>query len=338
MSFLPTPTHTPFTLSTFPSVPLTTTFVKPLRCTGIYLPSPRNVYMMDEQSACLPTGFKTDEKSFFSPGIACPSGYWSACSDSAGVSTITTVTCCPIYRSDVSLSCVDPLTLSNRWANLFCTWMAPESGAVITVTWSSGGSVSKETPTVAYPGGVNAFGIRMVHQSSDLFTASSTTATASPTTTAQSDTQSNTAEPNTPPGATLASISPPANNSSLGTGAIVAIGVVIPLLAILTAIGFFLWWRRRKATGTADVPFAQMPPPVGHGGYPVHSDYKYVYTGTAPADPYPQEMPAGTDRAEMAAGYYGSGLPSVYNTPQELPATTTRGPERESGVFNRDRI
>lgn len=330
MSFLPTPTHTPFTLSSFPSVPLTTTFAKPLRCTGLYLPTPRNVYMMDDQSACLPTGFKTDEKAFFSPGIHCPSGYYTACSDSAGVSTITTVTCCPIYRSDISLSCVDPLTLSHRWANLFCTWIAPESGAVITVTFSSGGSVSLDRPTLKHPAGVNAFGIRMVHQSTDLITSQSTTAP----TTRESETQSNTAGTNTPP-TSGSGVAPVAieSSSGLSTGATIAIAVVIPLLAVLAAAGFFLWWRSRRAQDLGEAPFTPGQHPSEPPYYPPQTDFKYAYAPAAPSEPYPQEMPAGSDRAEMSTEYYGAELPGSQMSPHELPAAT-RGNERESGVFS----
>ncbi|KXX75889.1 Phosphoinositide 3-kinase regulatory subunit 5 [Madurella mycetomatis] len=223
-------------ISSFPRVPLTTTFTATdSRCGGLYTPSASRVYMIDDEPSCLPPGFSTAATDFYySPGIACPSGYWTACYDTTGVPSITTVTCCPTYL-DISLACVpDPESLSSGWESLQCTWVAPRTTTLIEVTESMNDdrtSIVRET--FISPGGINAYGIRMVHQATDLVEGT----TALPETTSSSTT---TTAANTPgPG--------PGSGSGLSTGATVAIGVVIPVvvLAALT-IGVAWWWRTKR--------------------------------------------------------------------------------------------
>jgi hypothetical protein len=213
-------------LSSFPLKPLTTTFTPPDGCglPNIYL---SEVAIVDPQSTCLPSSFNKSPTAYYSPGFACPSGYYSACHDNVGVKTITTVTCCP-HGIKVSLSCVDPTAVSAIWSTLFCTWIAPSSGQIFSITVSSSGTTSTVASTMTYPEGINAYGVRMVYEATDTIdsntTSTTTVATASAT----------------------ASNAPPPSSSGLSTGAIAAIAVVIPIVFIAIAIGAFFWWRRRK--------------------------------------------------------------------------------------------
>ena len=232
--------------------------------------------MIDDQPSCLPSGFATDEKTFFSPGVACPSGYWSACSDSQGARTITTVTCCPVFDNTISLSCHNnPETLGTRWESLFCTWVAPQAGGSVTFTQSSLGPTGTEATTLTPPQGVNAYGIRMVYQSTDLATVGSS----SSQTGSQSQTETSTAgsavstQPSADTDSDAASRKVIPGNSGLSTAATVAIAVVIPVLALLAALGFFLWWRSRRALAAAREPQLAFPvsehqhekePPAAH--------------------------------------------------------------------------
>lgn len=288
--------YTPLAITSFPSVPLITPFARPTNCGGIYARDPGDILVIDEQSSCYPPGFATDERSFFSPGLVCPSGYWSACMESTGVSTITTVTCCPIYRSDVSLSCVDPATLSGVWQSQFCTWIAPARAVSVTVTRSSGGRTSTVPETLVNPGGINAFGIRMVYQSSDVQTAPSSSPTTSPSSTPSS---SNAANPQ--PGF--------AGGSGLSTGGTIAIAVVIPVAIIAAVIGFFLWWKSRRGRAAQALP-AKIESNF-HKPNPYYN-YKPVFAA--------HQYQAG----EMATDLSSAELPAGQQSPAELPAEAQR--------------
>jgi hypothetical protein len=96
-SSTPRPTESPTPVSSFPRLPLTTTFAPPRPdCTGIHsLPATSGYWwaVYGTQASCLPSDYTADPGNFFySPGVACPSGYQTACYDSAGFSSITTVT------------------------------------------------------------------------------------------------------------------------------------------------------------------------------------------------------------------------------------------------------
>lgn len=254
-------------ITSFPSVPLTTTFKPSADCSGFYFS--HDIFVIDASSSCLPSGFDTNPTSYFSPGIACPSGYSTACHDTTGVSTITTVTCCPV-RGDVSLSCVpNPLSLADVWSTLFCTWIAPDT-TTLSVTLSSNGVTSTSLGTFVSPGGINALGIRMVYQSSDLSTSTSST----------SKPASNTAQTTSSTSSSSTSSSSPTStpSSGLSTGAKAAIGVSIPLAVLAILVGVFLWWRRRSqrynAVGTGQPayhsPTTDNKAPPLYGGDPVY--------------------------------------------------------------------
>ncbi|KAK3393530.1 hypothetical protein B0H63DRAFT_458421 [Podospora didyma] len=295
-----------FLVTSFPRVPLTTTFTPTdPNCAGFH--SKNGLLYVDDQTSCLPSGFRTAETAFFSPGIACPSGYWEACSDTTGVKSITTVTCCP-YRDNITLRCVkDVASLAGPWTSQFCTFIAPQSpGITVSVTMSAeSDKTSVEVMTLVSAEGINAFGVRMVRQATDM---ASTTASTS----ASSSTVSSPSSLTSGPGA-LTQTSPPGENATpgptsnpgLSTGAAIAIGVVIPVLVIAALVGFFFLWRRRRdnrqdAAGymsgshTAIASGSQ-----GHALPPSHDiqEHKYYY-GSVPQAP--QEMPShGSEAIEL---------------------------------------
>lgn len=277
--------------STFPLDALTTTFSPPASCSGVYTSG--GVAVIDVDLACLPQGFTSLSTNYFSPGIACPSGYVTACNDNAGVSSITTVTCCP-YRGDITLGCVTPSTLSNVWETLFCTWIAPASGTTVSITQSGDGTTSTAAVSMESPGGINALGVRMVYQSSDITTAAGETA-GSGTSTATSS------------GATsIGAASGDDSSGGLSTGAIIAVAVVVPVVAIAVAAGLFFWIRKRKQA-------QQAHPGEGAAGMP-HDHSKSGYDAVSPAAGYydPTKSPAPPSEVS-GVGAYG-----VRNQQQEL--------------------
>lgn len=273
--------------SSFPLDALTTTFTPPASCSGVY--SSGGVAVIDADLACLPQGFTSLSTNYFSPGIQCPAGYVTACNDNAGVSSITTVTCCP-YRGDITLGCVTPSTLSNVWETLFCTWIAPESGTVVSVTLSEDGTTSTEAVTMGSPGGINALGVRMVYQSSDVAAASGT----------------NTA---TSTGATNTGAAGGTDDSSAGlsTGVTIAIAVIVPVVVIAIAAGLFFFIRKRKQAQKAQQP--------GEAAEGMPRDYNkngYSAVATGAGGYYDPKSPAPPSEVS-GVGAYG-----VKNQQQEL--------------------
>ena len=261
--------------------------------------------MIDDDTSCLPTGFSTDATAFFSPGIACPSGYYSACHDTSGFESITTVTCCPT-RGDIKLSCVDPATLESVWETLFCSWIAPESGQVVSMTLSESGTTSTIASTMTSPEGLNAFGVRMVHESTDLST-SSTSATPGSTTRGSAANTSGAGQSQT------ASATPDSSGSGgLSTGAKAAIGVVIPVVVLGALAGFFFWWRRRRQSYSGVHEMGGSP--VAHSKEP----YGSSQGGASPGAPY--------------GGYYDPHKPINTAAPSELSSTTGWGRSPDGGV------
>lgn len=257
-------------VTSFPLVPLTTTFEPPPQCSGIYL---AGVAMIDFDMTCLPSGFDVEPTNYFSPGIACPSGYETACFDSKGVESITTVTCCPT-RGDIHLSCVDdPATLSSLWSTLFCTWIAPESSATVEMTVSDNGITRIIRSTMHSPEGINAYGIRMVHEATDLATSGAESTHTSETESAHAG------ETSRPP---ADSPGPSSSSKGLSTGATAAIAVVVSVVGLALIGGLVFWLRKRKQRLTA----AQQ----GQEGYTQGADvYKDDRPGEYSQSP-PQEM------------------------------------------------
>ncbi|KAL6695820.1 hypothetical protein J3F84DRAFT_315488 [Trichoderma pleuroticola] len=223
-------------VTSFPFNPLTTTFTRPADCDGIFASS--FLSGIDFSTSCLPKGFHTDEISYFSPGLVCPTGYYSACHDNIGAKRITTVTCCPTFGTDLSLSCVTASTLRSVWSTLFCTWIAGDATS-LPMTVSDNGITSTVTRTFSGREGLNAFGIRMVYQKTDTETTTMATTTKHTQTTG------------TRSGGPAKSTGPDSGDSSggLSSGAKAAIGagVAVPIVVVGLAVGlFFWWWRKRK--------------------------------------------------------------------------------------------
>lgn len=197
--------------------------------------------MFDYQHSCLPSGFDPDPASFFSPGVVCPTGYTakSPCSRSDGVGSITTVTCCPV-RGDITLSCVDddPATLTNVSSTLFCTWSAgPKTVLLATVTIPDG-AISTTAITLEGTMGIDALGIRMLHQSTDVASTSpDQTSSGSP------DSQQE------------------GSDEGPSTGSKIAIGIAITL-AVLAFLGALFAWRRGRRYLSRGVK-AEEPGPLG---------------------------------------------------------------------------
>ncbi|KAF4965933.1 hypothetical protein FSARC_6320 [Fusarium sarcochroum] len=216
-----------------------------------------SVIGIDFATSCLPDDFDPAPSAYYSPGIACPSGYSAqkSCTRSSGSGDKTTVTCCP-QRSDIDMWCVeDPGTLSGVWESLFCTWSAGNQEKVVLITTDINGTDSATTVTMSGAEGINAFGLRMVYEPTDIPNTDASTTDAS--------TSGATNEP------AQTSFEDGGNGAGISTGGIIAIAVVIPVVIIAALIGAFIWWRRRKHRSTpgilaeyTDAP-KELPPSQG---------------------------------------------------------------------------
>lgn len=213
--------------------PMPTNFSPPPHCDGIYS---GEIAYIDRAKVCLPRDYRPWADEIYSPGTACPTGYTAqeACSKADGVSR-TMVTCCPV-RAGITLGCVaDPATLSGPFKNMLCTWSAGEEEKILMVTTFDDHNLKTMAVTMTGNQGVNAFGIRMVHDPSD-FSTSIPTAT-SPIT----------AMP------TMADLVDMGKSSSgISTDAKIAIVAMVPL--ILLGIGFLAYfiYRRRVQASVVD--------------------------------------------------------------------------------------
>lgn len=263
-------------VTSFPFNPLTTTFSRPDECDGIYTSG--FLSGIDFSKSCLPKSFHTDQTSYFSPGLACPTGYYSACHDNNGASRITTVTCCPTLASDISLSCVTTSTLRSVWSTLFCTWIAPDGdGTTLSMTVSDNGITSTVPGTFKAPGGLNALGVRMVYQKTDT---QSTTMTK--TTTKATATRSiSTSDPY-----------PDDSSGGLSTGAKAAIGVAVPVVVLGLLAGLFFWWRKRQSYNKVQASSNTATELHGQDVAELPQYSGLMNKPKQPADAPPEELPA----------------------------------------------
>jgi len=285
----------PPVVTSFPLNPLTETFTPPSDCNGVYLST---VFMLGPSKTCLPPNAGLKETEYFSPGLICPTGYASACHDTLGVSSITTVTCCPT-SGDITLSCA-PTIRKDIWSTLFCTW-DPEPGkpTAVFATLSSDKRTSSSLVPFTSPEGINAFGVRMVYESSDLITSTSSSSSSTQTSGSDTSTPSNTSVPQSSSSSQVPTGTSAPGNSGLSTGAKAAIGIVIPLVVLAIFGAFFFWWRRKKQYRVAPgSPVA----PVGLTEY-----YQ--------AKPQLNEVSGETRRSELAGEY----TPVRHDEPSELP-------------------
>lgn len=272
-------------MSSFSSNPLTTTFTRDEECSGIH----RSGFVsgVDIQTSCLPSGFDPEPTAFFSPGLECPAGYVNACHDHTGVESITTVTCCPKVE-DITLSCVTASTLKDEFTNLFCTWIAPKEITRMPITLSENGVTSTDTVTYKSPDGLNAYGVRMVYQSSDLDPAKETD---------PADADQPTGNPDDDGG----------DDGGLSTGGKIAVGVVVPVVVIAFAAAAFLFWRRlrnKKALGGAagvagstELPGEESKPAAVWGGHQPMPPQEMPINPITPVElPTPVDSPAHESR------------------------------------------
>lgn len=240
----PTPVITPLArlvVTSFNRVPLTTTFSPPGECFGVS--SASDIYLIDQQTTCLPSGWSPAETAFFSPGLVCPNGYMSACHDTGGVSTITTVTCCPQRGPTVWLSCVpEPTKLASSLKDYNCVWTAPEAGYTTGVTKSPNGKTITTTEVIKSPDAIYAYGVRMVRQSTDMLP----TGTASANGTKPSNGTSIATSTKTNPSSSHSSAPGASNNSTISTTAVAIIAVCITVVVCAIVASLFLWWRKRS--------------------------------------------------------------------------------------------
>lgn len=301
----------------FPVVPLTTTFTAPgTACSGIYFPtSLQNIAMFHDEPSCLPSGFSTAQSAFFSPGIICPSGYYSACHDTAGIASVTTVTCCPsLADRGIKFTCVDPKTLGGVFTSKFCSWQAPASpGLPVSVTRSD---TSRRTSTIVdnmvSPGGINAFGIRMVHQATDLQVLS--TATSLRGSSGSSSTAGVTGPGPVQSGLTEGQTSG-GSSSGLSQGATIGIGVGVAVLVLAALAGLFLWWRKRRRAAAAGAPLPASPQaealmPENKYHYSGHPQNPHIYDAKGGWVPAPASELSNAGVAEMPGQTYVVELPT----------------------------
>ncbi|CAI4212340.1 unnamed protein product [Parascedosporium putredinis] len=180
------PKATPTVVTSFAKNPLVTPFVRPNDCSNIYRSGFLSV--LDVAPTCMPEAFNSDPTFYFSP----------------------------VYKDDVTLSCVKTASLQSVWSTLFCTWIAPEETS-LPIVLSEDGVTSTVMSGFTSPGGLNAFGVRMVYQSSDVESRTGT---------------------------------------DLGAlqGATIAIGVVVPVVALAIIGALIFYWRSRKRQRAVDVP------------------------------------------------------------------------------------
>jgi len=139
------------------------------------------------------------------------------------------------------MTCVDPESLAGPWVNQFCTWTAGNAQVSLEVVQIKDGGASRMIKTLSGVDGINALGVRMVYQATDLLT------TGTPTSTSGSS-QTSAAKEGT---SGLVDSGP---GPSLSIGATVAIGVIVPVVLIAALVAFFLLWRkrRREAVGATE--------------------------------------------------------------------------------------
>ncbi|KAG9259005.1 uncharacterized protein F5Z01DRAFT_669739 [Emericellopsis atlantica] len=239
--------------------PFPTDFSVPDGCSHI---TGNSIFGFDFASSCLPDDFNPDPQAYYSPGTGCPSGYTAHedCTRSSGGTT--TVTCCP-SRGDIELWCVsEPGSLVGPWESMQCTWSAGDQQTVLLVTTDDDATVAV---TMTGADGINAYGLRMVYEPSDL---EGTTAT---TTEASSTEQRSPSTPQPTDGDNDGADANSDESSDKGSSntVTIAVAVVVPVVLIALGIAFFLWYRRRKSVQNVELPAGDSGPDMGQQ-WPYH--------------------------------------------------------------------
>ncbi|KAI9741300.1 MAG: hypothetical protein M1834_003017 [Cirrosporium novae-zelandiae] len=238
--------------------PLTTTFSPPTGCLST-ITSPYgspNLYLAKTGEIidpnCYPTDYTTDD--IYSPGF-CPSGWSSACTplDTDGspyftfsATSVSVYQCCP-----TGFSCA-------IWANYlnyyFCTSNIPTTSIPLWIVGiSSGVSIQTLVTTIPHP----SWKANTITSSASsgsavqtITTSSSPKVYAKPIFVAYQSTDTQVVyhySPSLRP-TSVSATSDASTNSGLSTGAKIAIGVVVPLVVIFSAllVGFFILRHRRR--------------------------------------------------------------------------------------------
>lgn len=251
---------------------------------------------IDFASSCLPDNFDNATTAYYSPGTACPTGYTaqeSCTRSSADDAEYTSIICCPV-RGVITMSCVaSTASLSDAWANMFCTWSAGAERRIFDVTQVEGDSTVIEPVTMEGGDGINAYGIKLAYASSDLKTTATGTSTTAPKTTLAGPTSTST---NTNDDSS--------DGNGLPTGATVGIAVAVPVVVIAALISAFFWYRRRKqrygavgssAEDTGDLK--ELPPATAYAAGSHYAPSELHAQTSLP----PQEMPGQTYVSELPA-------------------------------------
>ncbi|KAI0894380.1 hypothetical protein F4806DRAFT_472976 [Annulohypoxylon nitens] len=157
-------------------------------------------------SACFPTSWSPRSGAYISPG-GCPSGYTVACAYTEAPES--TATCCPS-----GFSCQTDQFHELSWRTSDICFQEMTSSVAYQYTISTAGQDPETSATSGVSGQLNAYGVAIRWNSSDLTAASTSTPTGS--------------------------------IRGLSQGAKAAIGVGAAIAGILILVGAFLLWRRSR--------------------------------------------------------------------------------------------
>ncbi|KAL2116521.1 hypothetical protein VTJ04DRAFT_8689 [Mycothermus thermophilus] len=246
-------------ITSFPYIPLTTTFTRPANCGGVSSSMYRGTsamtwrFQIDAQSTCLPRDFSRVKSGYYSPGLVCPSGYWTACIDNFGEQSITTVTCCPTYTYETlsfAMTCAEFLRVLDQ--GLHCRWAPTRTTSWVRVTDVDRDDDGFYGPYLrTYDPGeeILAVGVRMVYQSTDLAFAT----TGDTMTTSTSSTRNAGSSPKPSSSSSASSVS---YTKELSPALIATITICSVLVAVL---GFILYGRLSKRRQPKPQEEAQLP-------------------------------------------------------------------------------
>lgn len=300
------------------ALPLTTTFTPAPAClSDIHWASQSAWYVLGEYNTnCMPhsSGVSLPNptlSSFYSPALYCPSGYSVACSSEVG--SETRAVCCPRLDnvpllSQTSFTCYTDPPAWGAWSSYGCAaamGTLVSEGPITIVATDAAGTTTTTTSLTNVNEGLNAFSVQIRWQASDLVAPKATTSsiistsvlsTASTGSTVGSAVSSTAARSTATSGSSSNDAQAEQSSSGgLSTGAIIAIGVIIPIVVIIALVaGFFLWRRRRQArSGTRPL---SSPPGTPIAPLQAMSNPKYEMPATAAY--YPQEMADTSQKSE----------------------------------------
>ncbi|KAF3024184.1 hypothetical protein E8E14_009634 [Neopestalotiopsis sp. 37M] len=190
-----------------------------------------------EPASCYPSAYAGVTTQYYSPAVACPSGFTAACGSTNVIGTVS-------ETRQFSYQC--QTTASYAWeSTLGCVYPVDSSSSTAWTVVQISSGTTKSITSAGYAGGMNAYSIQVRFQASDLTTAATTsTATSSQT---SSTTAAVTGTNNDSPSSTSTS---EASNSSggLSTGAIagIAVGAGLVGLAIIGTVAFLMIKKRKQ--------------------------------------------------------------------------------------------